>query len=176
MHSKSDNIEIMINDKADKVIKGFFDSLKNRNQNNLESMKGSELVFHYVHLLYYKCHKINPNRGGSYIDSSDWIKNKKVTINPINKKDYKCYNSCVKETRKNLKGITKIKTFINKYNWKGINFPSEKDDWKTFERNNVTIALNVLYAKKEYPAYVSKHNSNRKKQVILLMILTREKL
>ena len=39
-------------------------------------------------------------------------------------------------------------------------------------KNNVTIALNVLYSKKEevYPAYVSKHYSNREKQVILLMI------
>ena len=39
--------------------------------------------------------------------------------------------------------------FINNYNWAGINFPSEKNDWKKFEKNNVTIALNVLYAKKE---------------------------
>ena len=31
----------------------------------------------------------------------------------------------------------------NKYNWEGINYPSRKDDWKKFERNNVTIALNV---------------------------------
>ena len=41
MHSKSDNIEIMINDKAEEVMKGLFNSLKNRYQNNLESMKGS---------------------------------------------------------------------------------------------------------------------------------------
>ena len=74
MHSKSDNIEIMINDEADEVTKELFDSLKNRYQNNLESMKGSEFVFDYVHLLYYKCYKINPNRGESYIDSPDWIK------------------------------------------------------------------------------------------------------
>ena len=40
-------------------------------------MKGSEFVFDYVHLLYYKCHKINPSPGGSYIDSPDWIKTKK---------------------------------------------------------------------------------------------------
>ena len=40
-------------------------------------MKGSKFVFDYVHLLHYKCHKINPNSGGSYIDSPDWIKNKK---------------------------------------------------------------------------------------------------
>ena len=66
---------------------------------------------------------------------------------------------------------------INKYNWEGINFSSEKDDWEKFEKNNVTIALNVLYTKKEsmYPAYVSKHNSNREKQAILLMISNGEK-
>ena len=34
MHSKSDNIEIMISDEADEVIKKLFDSLKNRYQNN----------------------------------------------------------------------------------------------------------------------------------------------
>ena len=71
MHSKSDNIEIMINDEADEVIKELFNSLKNRYQNNLESLKGSEIAFDYVQLLYYKCHKTNPNRGGSYIDSPD---------------------------------------------------------------------------------------------------------
>ena len=84
MHSESDNIEIMISDKADEVIKKLFDSLKNRYQNNMQSMKGSEFDFDYVQLLY--CHKINLNSGGSYIDSPDWIKDKKATINPINKK------------------------------------------------------------------------------------------
>ena len=69
MHSKSDNIEIMINDEADEVIKELFDSLKNRYQNNLESMKGSEFVLDYIHVIYYKCLKINPNYGGSYMDS-----------------------------------------------------------------------------------------------------------
>ena len=47
-------------------------------------MKGSEIVFNYVKLLYYKCHKRNLIRCGSYIDSPDWIKNKKATIYPIN--------------------------------------------------------------------------------------------
>ena len=51
MHSKSGNIEIMINDKADEVIKGLFGLLKSRYQNNLELMKGSDFVFNYVHLL-----------------------------------------------------------------------------------------------------------------------------
>ena len=91
MHSKSDDIEIMMNDEADEVIKELFDSLKNRYQTNLESMKASEFFFDCVHLLYYKCHKINLNCGGSYKDSPDWIKNKKTTINSINKKNNKCF-------------------------------------------------------------------------------------
>ena len=35
MRSKSDNMEIVMNDEADEVIKELFDSLKNRHQNNL---------------------------------------------------------------------------------------------------------------------------------------------
>ena len=68
MHSKSDSIETMI---SDEVVKELFDSLKNRYQINLESMKGSEFVFDHIKLMYYKCHKINSNCGGSYIDSPD---------------------------------------------------------------------------------------------------------
>ena len=49
MHSKNDNI-IIISDETDEVIKKLFDSLKNRYQNNLHSMRGSVLVFDYVQL------------------------------------------------------------------------------------------------------------------------------
>ena len=76
------------------------------------------------------------------------------------------------EIKKYPQIITKIKPFVNKYNWKGINFSSEKDHWKKIEKDNLTIALNVLYAKieKVYPAYGSEHDPNREQQVILLMI------
>ena len=43
-------------------------------------MTGSEFAFNYVQLLHYKCHKINLNRGGSYLHFPDWIKNKKAKI------------------------------------------------------------------------------------------------
>ena len=52
------------------------------------------------------------------------------------------------EMGKNPERITKIKPFINKYKKEGINFPSEKDDWKEFEKNNVKIAL--MLKKKKY--------------------------
>ena len=69
--------------------------------------------------------------------------------------------------------IKSWKNRISKYNCEGINYPSEKDDWKKFEKNDLTIVLSVLYSKKEkiYNAYVSKHNSNHEKQVILLTLI-----
>ena len=95
MHSKSDSTEVMINDEADEAIEELFKSLLYRYQNNLEKlMRVSKFAFDYVHLLYCKCHK-NPIRGRSYIDSSDWIRNKKATINTINKKDIKCFQYVV---------------------------------------------------------------------------------
>ena len=48
MHSKSDNLKIMICDEASEVIKKLSDSIKNRYQNNLQSMRGTGFVFDYV--------------------------------------------------------------------------------------------------------------------------------
>ena len=75
---------------------------------------------------------------------------------------------------RNPQRISKLKPYINKYNWEGIEFPAGPKDWKKFERNNKTIALNVLFiphnAETIRVAYRSEYNHKRKKQVILLMI------
>ena len=39
-------------------------------------MGESDFIFDPVQLLYYKCHKVNFRRGGSYIDSPDRMKKK----------------------------------------------------------------------------------------------------
>ena len=76
-------------------------------------------------------------------------------MNPINKKDNKCFQYPVtvalnhEEIGKHAEAITKIEQYINKYYWEGINFTSKKDYLKKNQKNNVTIALNVLYAKNE---------------------------
>ena len=49
------------------------------------------------------------------------------------------------EIESNSKRVSNIKSFINKYKWKEINYPMKIDDWKMFEKNNSTIALNILY-------------------------------
>ena len=66
---------------------------------------------------------------------------------------------------------------INKHKWKGINYPSKIDDWKTSEKNNPRIALNILCIKEKEIclAYISKTNCNCRKQIILLMIPSEEK-
>ena len=77
MHSKSDNIEIVIYNKGDKVIQELFESFLFRYQTDLEELiKDSDFIFDCINLLYYKCHKIDGKRGRSYIDSPDWIEKK----------------------------------------------------------------------------------------------------
>ena len=95
--------------------------------------------------------------GGLYIDSPGWIKNRKTTINLINKKDNKCFQYVVTVAFNHEK---EPKPFRNKYKWEGIWFPSERDYWKKNEKNNIAIALNALIAKNEkvYLAYVSKYH------------------
>ena len=73
----------------------LFGLLSIRYQNKLEQMTGDEFVFGCVHLFFYKCLRINFNRGASCVDFPDQIKNKKAKINPINKKDNKCFQSAV---------------------------------------------------------------------------------
>ena len=50
-------------------------------------MRGSEFVYDSVDALYYNLNKVSLSRGGSYIDSPKWLKNKMATINPQNRYD-----------------------------------------------------------------------------------------
>ena len=144
-------------------------------------MKGSEFVSDNVHSLYNKLHKISLNRGGSYIDSPEWLKNKKATINLKNNDD-KCFQYALtvalnhEQIKKVPQRIRKVKPFIDQYNWKEIGFPSHKKDWNELKK---ITALNILYVshgtEEIRHAYRSKHNSKRENQVILLIITDGEK-
>ena len=113
-------------------------------------MRGSAFEFDGVNLLYYDFNKISLNRGGSYIESPKWIKNKLSTINPKNN-DYKYFQYAITVTlnhdkiNKDLQRVSKIKPFIDQYNWNDIDFPSTSKDWKKFELNNESITLFCMY-------------------------------
>ena len=150
MHTRSVNKEFMNGSDTDEIIKELFRSLLQRYQENLqEKMKGSDFAFDGVNYLYYDLNKISISKGGSYIDSPKWLKDKKSTINPKNN-DYKCFQYAVTlalnydKIDRNPQRISKIKPFIEEYNWKDIDFPSKSKDWKKFELNN-EVALNILY-------------------------------
>ena len=55
-----------------------------------------------------------------------------------------------------------------------MEFPTHKKDWNEFEKNNKTIALNILYVpyntEEIRHAYKSKYNLKCENQVILLLI------
>ena len=128
-------------------------------------MKGSSYIFEHIDLLEYHLHKINLNRGSSYIDSPIWIKNNRVTINPQNTEDNKCFQYAITTTlnyqniNHHPERISKLKPFINNYNWKDIEFPSHSKDCRKIECNNKAIALNTLYVpyntKEIRQAYIS---------------------
>ena len=56
--------------------------------------------------------------------------------------------------------ISKIKPFIDQYNWNETDFPSTGKYWKKFESNNKSIALNISYVPdntKKYVMRISQH-------------------
>ena len=139
IRTKSDNKEIMIGSDTNEVIKELFKSFLQRYQEGLqEKNRGLEFEFNGIHLLYYDFNKISLNRGGSYIESAKWIKDKKSTINPKNN-DYKCFQYAVTvalnhdKINKDPQRISKIKPFSNQYNW-NEDFPSTGKDWKNIKR------------------------------------------
>ena len=146
-------------------------------------MRGSYFEFDGINFFYYNFNKTSIYRRGSYIDSPKWLKDKKSTINP-EKNDYKCFQYVAilalnfDNINNHPEKISKIRPFIDQYNWKDIDFPPTNKDWKKFELNN-KVALNILYiphnTKKMQLAYRSKYNLTYDKQIIFLMITDGEK-
>ena len=149
IESKSDNVEIIMGIETDDVIKELKFFLKNYQKNLEEKMKDSSFVFESVDLLYYSLHKKALKRGGSYIKSPEWLRNKRATINPKTI-DNKCFRDSIVASLNHEKishhpeRISNLMPFFDQYNWKGIEFPSHSKDWKKFEQNNKTIALNIF--------------------------------
>ena len=94
------------------------------------------------------------------------MKNKRTTINPKNN-DVKCLKYAItvalnhQKVLTNQQRISNIETHPDQYDWNGIEFLLHKKGWNNFEKNNETIALNVLFdpcnTKQIRTAYVSKY-------------------
>ena len=122
MHTKSDNIEIMIGTDTSGIMNEIIDSFRKRYQEGLATkMKGSSYIFERIDLLEYHLHKISLNRGSSDIKSDEWLKNKGATINPKNK-DNKGFQYAIiialiyQNINSHPETISNLTVFINNYN------------------------------------------------------------
>ena len=175
IYTKSEPVEIFVDSDTEDVIDKLFNTLLQRFQNAQETSneRGSEFIPDSVELLYYHFQRIDIRRAESYIMSPDWIASKKATINPKNEKDNECFKWSIiavlnynKIKEKELKKIEKFKRV-------DTDFSSHQRDREEFERNDTSIALNILFVPHNSEeiklAYKSNYNK-RKNQVILLMI------
>ena len=86
-------------------------------------------------MLYYSLHNISLNRGGSYIKSPEWLRNKTATIN-LKSTDNKCFRDAItatlnyNEIRNHPERISNLMPFFDQSNLKKIEFPSHSKDWK----------------------------------------------
>ena len=170
----------MSGNETEEIVEKLFRSLLQTYQDNLnEKMRGSDFIFNGVNYLFYDFNRVSISKGGSCIKSPKWLKDKKFTVNQKNN-DNKCFQYATtlalnfNKIDKHPQRISKIKPFIDNYNWNDINFPTNKKDWNRFELNNKNVALNILYVpfntKKIEIAFKSKYNLVRDNEVILLMI------
>ena len=150
MYTRSNNEEFMNGDDTNEIIKSLFESFLQRFEENLqEKMRGSDFEIDGINFFNYNFNKKSIYRGGSYIDSPKWLKDKKSTINPKNN-DLKCFQYATTlalrfdNINNHLEKISNIRPFIDQYNWKDIDFPATSKDWKKFELNS-KVALNILY-------------------------------
>ena len=151
MYTRSIPEEIIIGSETEEVAENLIMQLLQKYQDNLQNkMKGSDFIFNGINYLYYDLNRITISKGGSYIESPKWLKDKKCTINQKST-DNKCFQYAttlalnINSIDKHHQRISKIKPFIDNYNWNDINFPAAKKDWNKFEVNNKNEALNILY-------------------------------
>ena len=91
MYTRSAPEEIIIGCETEEVAENLIMQLLQKYQDNLQNkMKGSDFIFNGINYLYYDLNRITISKGGSYIESPKWLKDKKCTINQKNT-DNKCF-------------------------------------------------------------------------------------
>ena len=141
MYTRSFCEEIIIGCETAEVAEKLIMQLLQKYQDNLQNkMKGSDFIFNGVNYLYYDLNRITTSKGGSYIESPKWLKDKKCIINQKNT-DNKCFQYAT--------------TLALNFNIKNLAL------------NILYVPFNT---KKIEIAYKSKYNLIRDNQIILLMI------
>ena len=91
VYTRSIPEEFMIGSETEEVAEKLFMSILQKYQDNLQNkMKSSDFIFNGINYLYYDLNRIIISKGGSYIESPKWLKDKKCCVNQKNT-DNKCF-------------------------------------------------------------------------------------
>ena len=180
--SCSDNIISMPSNNTNEIVNRLLASLHKKFDDDLVlSRESSSFVYESVEECNIHFHKIDLRRGASFIDTPEWLKNEKATINPQNTNNAYCFMYAIAialfhEVLGNNPGriSKKLIEYVNAFNWHDIAFPATYDDYVLFEKLNDVVALNILYVPLNEanicPEYISKRNFDKKHQVVLVKI------
>ena len=122
------------------VINELYASLGENYEKESNRLRRSNFIFSSADLTYLLVTKINLKRVGTYVSTPERIFNKKAIINPSNVDDEFCFAWSIiisihyDEIVIDHKRISKLKRFVNNYDWSDINFPTDKRDWNRFEK------------------------------------------
>ena len=91
MHTRSVCEEFMSGSETEEIVEKLSRSSLQVYQDNLnEKMRGSDFIFNGVNYLFYDFNRVSIGKGGSYIESPKWLKDKKCIVNQKNN-DNKCF-------------------------------------------------------------------------------------
>ena len=170
---RSDNVICMPSSNTNEILEQLLISFYKKINDGLQlSRESSSFVYESVEECNIHFNKIDLRRSASFIDTSEWLKHKKATINPQNKNDAYCFMYTIgialyhSELSKNPDRIGKKLDIYSAFNWHNIDFPASCEDYATFERLNSDLALNILYVSLNEqnicPEYVSNQNFDKK--------------
>ena len=81
MYNRSTPGEIMSGSETEEIMEKIIRSLLQKYQDNLQNkLKGSDFIFNGVNYLFYDLNRITISKGGSYVESPKWLKDKKCAI------------------------------------------------------------------------------------------------
>ena len=145
MYTRSTPEEFMIGSETEEVAEKRFMSILQKYQDNLQNkMKGSDFIFDGINYLYYDLNRITISKGGSYIESPKWLKDKKCCINQKNN-DNKCFQYAatlalnINSIDKHHQRMSKIKPFINNYKWNDQRMSKIKPFINNYKWNDINF-------------------------------------
>ena len=154
---------------TDQIVDGMIANMKFQIEN--PALLNSRFVFDEFLYLNVNFHQLNLTRGSSYLPLPDWLARKKAIVNPHND-DEECFKWSViaveKVGMKDPQRVSKLRKFMDNYDWSGLEFPvSIKDIGKFETRNNISV--NVL-AVKGRDIYIHRKGWRMDREINLLMV------